>query len=361
MPAAAGIVSDEFPRSRQRAIGLFSSIFPAGAIIGPNLGGWMVASLGWQSIFWLNVPFGLVILIMGQFLLRRGRQTGNRSIDLIGTGLLTVFLTAFMLALTEGGNRGTGIPWLLLAIFIAVGLVALFYFIRQEKRVPDPIINLELLQKRPFLGANIYNLIYGASAFGVFSLIPLYAVSVYDMPTFTSGLILTPRSVGMAITSAIMSFLLVRYGYRRPIIAGTLAIALSLFLLALELSGISVLGISLSISVILGAIMTLSGIGMGIATPAANNACIELMPDKIATITGLRGMFRQIGGAVGIALATVLLHNGTEPQRAFFFIFVGFGAILLLALPTVFLMPRGPDSTPATDKAPGLSPQPDKE
>jgi len=80
---------------------------------------------------------------------------------------------------------------------------------------------------------------------------------------------------------------------------------------------------------------------MGLIFPASNNACIELMPDKVATITGLRGMFRSIGGALGITLITVILHLSSTLTNGFRTVFLSFGLGLLLTIPLVFLMPSG--------------------
>lgn len=342
LPSATGIVSEEFPEARQRAIGLFSSVFPIGAIVGPNLGGWMVASLGWQSVFWLNVPLGIVVLALSKFLLPGGDGNSAKRIDFVGAGLLTGFLCAFMLALSELGNRQSGVPWVAVSLLLVLSIVILIAFLRWERTVREPIIDLEILRGKPFLGANAYNLIYGACAFGIFSLVPLYAVSIYGMSVFESGLILTPRSVGMMIASAITSFFLVRWGYRLPILVGTLMLIFSLFLLALESQGINVWGIQISSMMLLLTIMSLSGIGVGISAPAANNACIELMPDKVATITGLRGMFRQMGGAIGITIATLLLQSIGDMHRAFYLVFVSLALVMLLTVPAIFVMPSSP-------------------
>ena len=142
--------------------------------------------------------------------------------------------------------------------------------------------------------------------------------------------------------STITSFLLMRLGYRKPIIAGTIAIAAGLFLLASEWQGVSLLGINFSAFMILSAIMMLNGLGVGTAAPAANNACIELMPDKVATITGLRGMFRQSGHAIAITLSTLVLQTVGNMPHAFHLVFITLGIIMLLSLPAVFVMPSSP-------------------
>lgn len=176
-------------------------------------------------------------------------------------------------------------------------------------------------------------------ALGIFSLIPLYAVSVYKMSVLQSGVLLTPRSVGMMITSTITSFFLVRWGYRLPILVGTLAVAVGFALLALQPHGIEVIGFHVGVTPLLFTIVGLCGVGHGICTPASNNACIELMPDKVATITRLRGMFRFLGSAFGIAVATVLLNVIDDVQHAFFVILFASALIMLISIPTIFIMP----------------------
>jgi MFS family permease len=101
------------------------------------------------------------------------------------------------------------------------------------------------------------------------------------------------------------------------------------------------IGIHLGVAGILAALMMVTGIGMGIALPASNNACIELMPEKVATITGLRGMFRSVGGAFGISLITIILHSSSTPANGFRITFLSFGLGLLFTIPLVLLMPIG--------------------
>jgi MFS family permease len=101
------------------------------------------------------------------------------------------------------------------------------------------------------------------------------------------------------------------------------------------------MGIHLGAVGILGILMMFIGIGAGMALPASNNACIELMPEKVATITGLRGMFRSVGGAIGISLITMILHLSSTRANGFRTTFISFGLGLLFTIPLVFLMPSG--------------------
>jgi MFS family permease len=182
----------------------------------------------------------------------------------------------------------------------------------------------------------------GAGVFGIFVFIPLYATSVHKLSTLVSGMILTPRSLAVIPASAVTSFLLKRWGYRWPMVVGMSIVSLSTILLGGQgLQLLRMIGIHLGVAEILAILMMVTGIGLGMNLPASNNACIELMPEKVATITGLRGMFRSVGGAFGISVITVILHLSSTPANGFRTVFISFGLALLLTIPLVFLMPSG--------------------
>jgi EmrB/QacA subfamily drug resistance transporter len=344
MPAAVGIVAEVFPHSRQRAIGLFSSIFPIGQIAGPVLGGWLIQSFGWRSAFWLNVPVGLAALILAALLLRPGgRQKGQ--IDLAGAGLVSACLASLMGGLSLVGYATTSQSWLLVALLFATAGALMVLFLRHESRAPDPIIDVQILRERPFLAANIFNLVYGAGVLGVMSLVPLFSINVYGVSYLESGLILTPRAVGMFVTSLVVSMFMMRWGYRRPILAGAGLTMLSLVLLSLEPKHLTMLGQGLDSITVLSLIMLLMGMGVGLSAPASNNACIELMPERAATITGIRGMFRQAGGAISVTMATLVLHQSADAATGFRIVFIALAVVMLATLPAIFAMPRSPTDT----------------
>jgi MFS family permease len=124
-------------------------------------------------------------------------------------------------------------------------------------------------------------------------------------------------------------------------VLGVMIISLSTILLGQGLQLWRMIDIHLGIVEIFAFLVLVSGIGLGIASPASNNACIELMPKKVATIVGLRGMFRTVGGALGVSLITFILHLSSDPVNGFRITFISFGLGLLFAIPLVFLMPSG--------------------
>ena len=343
MPSAVGIVAEVFPQSRQRAIGFFSSIFPIGQIVGPVIGGWLIHSFGWRAIFWVNVPTGLFVLVLAWILLPRGaRRAGH--IDLVGAALIAGSLASFMGALSLIAYAGTVNMWTVVVTLFVAAAVLTVVFVRHEATAKSPIVDLEILTKGPFLAANIYNVVYGAGVIGIMSLIPLFSISVYGISYFDSGLILVPRAIGVMVTSLIVSILLMRLGYRWPIIIGTCLAALSLFMLSLEPQQLMTLGGGMESTTTLALILLVMGIGVGMAAPASNNACIELMPERAATITGIRGMCRQAGGAVSITLATLTLHESASVASGFRLVFIALAIAMLATIPAILAMPRSPTS-----------------
>jgi len=341
LPTASGIVSDQFPENRERAIGLFTSIFAIGSIIGPNLGGWIVAQYSWRYVFYINLPIGVALIVLIKILIRDSKVISGRRIDFVGASLFSGAILFLMLGLNFMGESLSAFSLLFAAVFLVLSICLSFFFFRQEKKASNPIVDIALLKSKPFLAANLYNVIFGVGAISIFSFVPLYATSVHKLSTLMSGVILTPRSLGVIPASAITSFLLSRWGYRWPMVLGLTIISLSTILMGQGLELWRMMGIHLGIVEILSFLVLVSGIGGGIANPASNNACIELMPEKVVAITGLRSMFKTVGAALGISLITFILHVSSNPGNGFRIIFISFGLGLLFAVPLVFLMPTG--------------------
>ena len=341
LPTASGIVSDHFPESRERVIGLFSSIFPIGGIIGPNLGGWIVSLYSWRYVFYINLPIGITLIVLGLLLLKDTRVFARRRIDFRGVALFNTATLFLMFGLNIIAERIALLSFLLAALFLALSFSFALLFLRQEKREPNPMLDIALLQSRPFLAANLMNLIIGIAVFGVFSFIPFYATSVHGLSTLMSGVILTPQALGSIAASTVTSFLLRRWGYRWPMVLGFGVIACVTILLAPGLCFWNEMVLRWGSAALLSSLLLVSGTGMGLAFPASNNACIELMPERIATIVGLRNMFRTVGGALGVSVITVILHVSGTPVAGFRMIFLCFGTALFLSLPLAFLMPAG--------------------
>lgn len=340
LPSCTGIVADTFAERRGQAIGLFSSIFPIGGIIGPNLGGVIVDTLSWRFVFYVNVPIGLAVLALTWLLYHPHQQRAVRTaIDVLGVVLYGGAISTLLVSLTWLGSdpHATHAPLLWTALAGAAALFVLWY--RHERRTREPMIDTTLLRYRPFLAANTYNFLFGAGVFGFTAFLPLYAQVRYHMSATEAGALLTPRAVVMIITSTVASFYIIRLGYRLPMILGICAVSLSLMLTSLGAENVHLFGIAVPNVAYLGAVVALMGLGFGLSAPASNNAALDLIPGKVAAVTGIRGMFRQTGGTLGTALVVVIASLFSDEARGLQVVFFGLAWVILLIIPVVFLIP----------------------
>jgi EmrB/QacA subfamily drug resistance transporter len=339
LPSAAGIVAREFPNNRDRMIGLFSSIFPLGGIIGPNLGGFIVEHWSWREVFLINVPIGIVVFVILLFQKGPAERTAERHIDLPGAALFAAAITSLLAALSLLGNDPSFIraPAFWAMLVGAVGLLAVFAW--QELRTSEPILDLRLVMRGPFLAVNAYNFVFGATVFGFFTFIPYFVVLQYGMTTVESGAILTPRSIAMTATSTIASLYIIRLGYRWPMLAGMACIVGGMLLLSQAWSQLTLGFVVIGTFPLVAAEVALGGIGMGLAAPSSSNALLALLPERAAVVTGIRGMFRSTGGILGTAFIVLALELSPDKAAGMRTIYAVLALLLLITIPLTLAIP----------------------
>jgi len=336
VPSVTGVVSDLYGSERDRPIGLMTSIYPLGALIGPAVGGVIVTYFSWRFIFFINVPIGILLMVLLARLVPADppAQPGRLRVDVPGAVLMCLSILALMLGIGEIGRSTTLTltPFALLGTAIVLGAM---FFVRQ-RHASLPILPAVLLRQRSFALVNGINLLYGAGIFGIFSLVPLYAQVTFGMPVLEAGALLAIRAGVMAVLAALTSVLVIRrFGYRLPMAVGFVVSAAGLIMLATPPHGLSAFA-WLAVS------STVSGIGVGIAGPPSNNANIQLMPAQIGAIVGLRAMFRQIGGIVAITIAAAIVGTSATGPRALPLIFLVLGLLLLAVTPAIVGVPEDP-------------------
>lgn len=341
MPTSMGIVGDYFKENRARAIGLFTTIFPLGGIVGPAFGGLILDYASWQVIFLINVPFGVIVLFLSYLLLEPDTRLNHTRLDFVGISFLAATMLCMMLFLTRVSENPVLLHSWLTWMFLLLGIALLWAFLRWETTTPAPVLELDLLRNRTFLIINGLNLLYGACVFGLMAFIPYYGQVAYGLSNLASGSMLTARALGMMGMSALTSVLLSRLGYRLPMAAGFLILAVSVLALTLFPHQPIIFGLVIPNYWWLAVMIFVSGMGVGMASPSSNNAAIELMPEKIAEISGLRGMFRQTGGVLGTSLIVLTLSRFHDQLVGFHFIFGAMSLLLVAAIPFIRGVPDG--------------------
>jgi MFS family permease len=180
---------------------------------------------------------------------------------------------------------------------------------------------------------NLLNFLYGSAVMGFGPLVPLYAETRFHLAALPAGTLLTARAAGMIGVAALSVWMLRRTGYRWPIGVGFVLCAVGLVGTASSPHGLTPYAwLALATAV--------CGIGMGVATPAANNATLQLAPEHAAAVAGLRGMFRQAGAISAVSITAAIVARSSVPALAQAHTFLVFAAILLASLPLVVLVPE---------------------
>jgi EmrB/QacA subfamily drug resistance transporter len=331
MPSATGIVADHFGPERDRAVGMFTSIFPIGGIVGPVVGGIFVTYWSWRGIFLVNVPLGIILIALTLKFIPATTARKRSRIDVRGVILLAVMIATAMFGITYLGSGN--IP-LYSPVFLgseAIAFVAGYLFVRHARTDPAPFVPYRLLRGRGFGIMNLINFAYGAAALGFGALVPLYAQERYGIAPLGAGTLLTARAVGMIAVAGVATMALRRTGYRLPMVAGFVILVGGLVMMAAHAN------ISPYAWLAIGAAIT--GCGMGMSTPATNNASLQLAPDQVAAVAGLRGMFRQSGAIIAVSVTTALIARSSNPGLVQAHVFMVFAIILVALLALIRFVP----------------------
>ncbi|WP_298016176.1 MFS transporter [uncultured Castellaniella sp.] len=336
-PSATGIVVDYFGDGRDRAVSLFGSIFPIGAMIGPIFGGLFVTYWNWRGVFFVNVPIGLLILWMTLRYIPpdapRARKTGA-SMDYPGLGYLGVCLLAGMLATSFLGERDLPFTSPRILLPAAAALAAGWLFFRHIHRSGQPFIAPHLIHGPGFGVVNLINMLFGGITIGAVALIPLYAANRYGMGALGSGTLLVFQGIAAILLSLACTLTIRRTGYRRPLYAGGALIVLGMILLALPpVPGVSPF-------VWLAATAFLLGMGTGTVNPASRNAGLQLAPQSASTLAALRTLAIQIGTITFISVVTMVLSSSSDPGRSQAWVYGIWSLLVLASLPLIARVPE---------------------
>jgi DHA2 family multidrug resistance protein len=308
---AQAILFETFPPEEQ---GLAQAVFGIGVIagpaIGPTLGGYLTDTLGWRWIFFINLPFGILAVIMGWLFLPRDRilPAVQQRIDWWGIGLLTLAVGSLQTFLEEGERD----EWFesrfitTLAITAGVGLVL---FVWRELRTHNPAVDLRVLRHRSLAAGSVYSAILGMGLYGALFAVPIFAQNVLHYTATQTGLLLLPGALASAVMMPILGKLTSKFDARLLIACGGAIIGLVMFQLAKINPGTGADALFYP--------LLWRGVGTVMMFLPLSLATLGSLPKQdVAAGSGFYNLTRQLGGSIGIAVLTTLLDRREAFHRA---------------------------------------------
>lgn len=312
-PTALSIVLTEFEEGRERnlALGIWAAVASSGAAVGVVLGGVLTQYLGWRWNFFVNVPVGFTVAVLAALLLPRHEEKPAvrfRDLDHIGSGTATLGLIALVFGLSKAPVDGWGS--LTVVLSLAMSAVLLSAFLINEARVRDPLLPLSLFKIRNVAGGDLAALIVAASLFSMFFFLTLYVQTILGYSPIRTGICFLVTPLVIATFSGITAQLVGRIGYKPTMVVGPLVLSVGL----LVLSRIRVNGTYWH-DVFPG--LVIAGTGLGLTFVSLTLAATSGVPKRLSgLVSGMLNTAQQVGGAIGLAVLSVLANTATNSAMA---------------------------------------------
>ena len=306
MANSQGIVTDIFPpQERGKSLGLIGTFVSLGSIAGPSLGGIIVSSLGWKYIFWVNIPIGLIAILMGQMVLPRDLVRVKAKVDAPGSMLFAIFIITLFAGLLLGQEIGYSSAWIMASLAAAV--VAFVVFLRVEWKRPEPLVQLSLF-KNPLFSVSILCGFLVFTANFCFNIIaPFYAQNMLNLSPFHAGFLLMLLPICMVIVAPISGAMSDKIGSELLTFAGLVVMVIAQFGLAYLHDGSSIITVGIWIA--------MQGIGSGLFQSPNNSLIMAQVPrTQLGSAGSVNSLVRNVGMVVGITLATTILFQVMSAQ-----------------------------------------------
>ncbi|SDL25994.1 MFS transporter [Streptomyces indicus] len=309
MPAALGLLRATFPAEKlNMAIGIWGMVIGASTAGGPILGGVLVEHVSWQSVFFINVPVGIIAVVLGILILKDHRaENAPRSFDLLGIALLSVAMFALVWAVIKAPEWGWGstTTW----AWIGGSVVAFALFAFWQTRVKEPLVPLKLFRSLP-LSAGVVLMVLMAIAFmGGLFFVTFYLQNVHGMSPVDSGLHLLPLTGMMIVGSPLAGVMITKAGPRIPLAGGMAVTALAMYGMSTLETGTSSLTMSIWFALL--------GLGLAPVMVGATEVIVGNAPMELSGVAGgLQQAAMQIGGALGTAVLGAIMASKVDNSLA---------------------------------------------
>ena len=306
-PAALSIIVTLFADGpeRNKALGVWGAASGAAGAVGVLLGGLFTDSIGWEWVFWVNVPVGIGAILVAPRLLPESRQeTGERHFDVAGAVTVTASLTLLVYAIIDAVDAGWGSTQTVSLLAASAALMAAFVVI--ELRSEAPMVPFRFFRARSVRGGNLTSLLLGAAVFSMFFFVTLYMQQVLGYDAMETGVMYLAFAIPAAVSSGIASGLIEKTGARPLAVGGMLLVSIGLFLFSLAPA-------DGSYAVNLLGPMLISAIGTGLAFVSVMAAStLGVREEESGLASGLVNTGQQIGGALGLGIMATVATTRTE-------------------------------------------------
>jgi EmrB/QacA subfamily drug resistance transporter len=300
------LIAQEFPAGRERgtAMGAYGATIGVAVAVGPLVGGVLTDWLGWEWVFFVNVPIGAAALAATQLKLRESRDPDASRVDWAGVVTFSGALFLLVLALLRGNQEGWGST--LIVSLLGGAVVLLLAFVAIERRMPEPMLPLELFRRRAFTGVQLAAFAISGSMFALFLYVTLYLQSYLGHTPLDAGLRYLPITVTIFLVAPIAASLLPRVPARVLMAAGLALAGAGLLLMSGLDAG--------STWTALLAGFLVAGLGVGLLNPVIADVTVSVVPtERSGMASGINDTFRQVGVAVGIAAwGAIFLGRGAD-------------------------------------------------
>ena len=294
MPSTLALLRTVFTddRQRTRAVGIWSAAGAAGASMGPTVGGLLLERFYWGSVFLVNLPVVALIAAVGWWALPEARSDTRHPLDLLSVALSTTGILGVIYGITELAHSGWGF-WPGYLALVAGGLL-LWVFLRRQRRLPVPLLDLDLFAQIRFSAAIAAYLVVAFANVGALFFLPIFLREVANFSPLQSGLATLPESIASLIAATAAARQIGRWGYRATLVAG----------LVVGTAGLTLLGLSIPLSYAAMVIpLTLLGLSFGsVVTVASDLALASASADRVGAATGISETAFELGTALGIAI-----------------------------------------------------------
>jgi len=331
-PVAMSIITNTFtdPKERAQAIGVWAAVVGFSMALGPVVGGVLVDSVGWRSIFWINIPVGLLAVFLALRFVPESKALVARKVDARGQAIVIVLLASLTFAIIQAPSYGWASASTL-GVF-AISLVSLVTLVAWERRCAEPLINVRFFRSAPFSTATVIAVASFAGLGGFLFLNTLYLQEVRGLSALGAGLDTLPMAAMTLITPPIAGLIVGRRGARWPLLLGGVGILFG-----------SVMLVRLSVNTPftwLFCAYVVFGVGFGFVNPPITSAAVSGMPRAQAGVaSAIASTSRQVGATLGVAIVGALVGSKidvtskvafTKASRDGWWVLTGCGLIVVV-------------------------------